>query len=242
MNKKLNLVELLKGKEGIELWSPIFGKCTLDSLNSTEDELYPIEVLWINNEGKTDELSFTEEGCFFEATKAYCMLFPSEEAYLNNRGWEDFKPKKLIIANAADYKPMYHWIRGNKDANKAKLIEKLVGVDGFDCNLHDWGWCSNPLNGNKGFFRVESLDKGIMTEFIPVFAEVEEWIPEDLELVYVIDDKHPMLRAIGLYDAESKGVWMGTKDIEKGFQRLMPCSDPDLQEWAEKIRTKLRIG
>lgn len=44
--QELNLCEILKACEGIELWSDIFGKCRLESLNG--DDNYEIVVLVLN--------------------------------------------------------------------------------------------------------------------------------------------------------------------------------------------------
>ena len=39
----MNLTKFLKGKEGIELYSPIFGKCKLYKVNNNGP--YPIDVI-----------------------------------------------------------------------------------------------------------------------------------------------------------------------------------------------------
>ena len=59
-NKKVNLIELLKGKEGIELWSPIYGECMLKDCSNDKVIPYPITVSWIGSGGSHRVGSFTK--------------------------------------------------------------------------------------------------------------------------------------------------------------------------------------
>ena len=85
--KELNLCELLKGCEGMELWSDIFGKCKLESLNG--DASYKIKVSGLNtNQENYACQSFTKYGRFYDCyPDGKCMLWPSE----TNRDWSKFK-------------------------------------------------------------------------------------------------------------------------------------------------------
>ncbi len=75
-----NLVELLKGREGMKLYSPICGECELISVIDQSD--FPIRV--INN--KRVLYSFTSIGHYSSVDDAECLLFPSKE----ERSWKDF--------------------------------------------------------------------------------------------------------------------------------------------------------
>ena len=81
-----NLCEILKGCEGVELWSDIFGKCKL--LNTKGDNSYKIEVQVIDKDDDEDGFEcFTPDGKFYTGYQnAKCMLFPSE----TNRDWSTF--------------------------------------------------------------------------------------------------------------------------------------------------------
>ena len=67
----MDLTKLLKGKEGIELYSPIFGKCKLYRVDN--DGPYPIGVLDNNNSYH----QFTKEGYYLYNVNlnTECLLF-----------------------------------------------------------------------------------------------------------------------------------------------------------------------
>lgn len=85
--KEMDLCELLKGCEGVELWSDIFGKCKLESSDGGGN--YEIEVLVLDTtSGDNGYEQFTKYGrlyAFYPNGK--CMLWPSE----TNRDWSTFK-------------------------------------------------------------------------------------------------------------------------------------------------------
>ena len=86
----LDLTKILKGKEGIELYSSIFGKCILDQVN--EDLSYSIIV----KDNDDDYHYFTKEGYYVNNNSKCnpeCVLFPSKE----ERNWENFNRLKRRI-------------------------------------------------------------------------------------------------------------------------------------------------
>lgn len=172
-NKKINLVELLKGREGINLWSPIMGKCILKRCEERKNDPYAITVAWVNDNNINCEIYFTSEGCYTVTDNAYCVLFPSENAYRNNSGWEGFKSRKLIIANALDYKPMLNWIKGidNITEEKRKLLQDLTGLK-YEFYLSSYAYYISPVTGEPRSNEIYIISKGAMTEFIPVFKEI----------------------------------------------------------------------
>lgn len=80
-----NLVKLLKGREGMKLYSPICGECELIDIIDQSD--FPIQVR--NN--KQILYSFTSLGQYSSVDDAECLLFPSKE----ERTWEDFQVDRV---------------------------------------------------------------------------------------------------------------------------------------------------
>ena len=86
MNKKLNLVEILKNcPKGTKLYSPLVGEVEFKGINY-DCEAYPIDVLY-----RLTGLYFTKEGLYYATGKdGECMLFPSRD----QRDWSKFKLEK----------------------------------------------------------------------------------------------------------------------------------------------------
>lgn len=91
---ELDLCKILKGCEGIKLYSPIFGDVVLTTVNDALD--YPIEVT-LSNRGIR---SFNNNGLYLNGYNGECMLFPSKE----NRDWSTFKkPFNKKVLKDGDY-------------------------------------------------------------------------------------------------------------------------------------------
>ena len=85
--QELNLCEILKGCEGVELWSDIFGECKLISVNNANSYKILVSVSYKDGKG-TDYQTFTKYGKFYDCYQnCKCMLWPSE----TNRDWSTFK-------------------------------------------------------------------------------------------------------------------------------------------------------
>lgn len=81
----MNIAEILKDKpRGTKLYSPLFGKCSLEQVN--EHETFPIIV----RTKKFLSRSFTQNGQYFNIPEGECMLFPSKDM----RDWNKFAWKK----------------------------------------------------------------------------------------------------------------------------------------------------
>ena len=81
IDEPLDLTKILKGCEGVELWSDVLGECKLENIFIGAP--YPIVV---SIEDKYE--SFTKNGLYnnrYETGK--CLLYPSE----SNRDWSTFK-------------------------------------------------------------------------------------------------------------------------------------------------------
>lgn len=89
-NKKLNLVELLKGadKKCLVLYSPMFGDVIVTAVDKTFIKCYRVKdekrkVIVFNQEGKVVHVYFGLENT---DVSDECMLFPSRD----NRDWNNF--------------------------------------------------------------------------------------------------------------------------------------------------------
>lgn len=82
MNENLDLTQILKGLEGIELYSTIYGRVKITKICNCE---YPIEYRTI--EGDLRFGSVTSEGLHYKHTPGECTLFPSKD----QRDWSNFE-------------------------------------------------------------------------------------------------------------------------------------------------------
>lgn len=83
MNKKLNLVEILKNcPKGWLLYSPLVGEVEFERILG--DGAYPVVISYNGR-----HLAFTNEGFYYEdaGEEAECLLFPSAE----QRNWGKFE-------------------------------------------------------------------------------------------------------------------------------------------------------
>ena len=79
--EEFNLCEILKGCEGITLYSPIHGDVVLESINNLNTD--PIIVTLSDG----DYIDYCKDGRYLAMYNGECMLFPSKE----NRDWSTFK-------------------------------------------------------------------------------------------------------------------------------------------------------
>ena len=83
MNKKLNLVEILKDcPKGTKLYSTVFGEVEFEGIN---DIIGPIIVTTETGNAEC----FTADGKMYTYYSGDCLLFPSKD----QRDWSKFKPK-----------------------------------------------------------------------------------------------------------------------------------------------------
>lgn len=78
---ELNLCELLKGCEGMELYSPCYGKVEVVNVN-------PITIVAKGLNGKKHTFRF--DGCHNSSSQGELMLFPSKDC----RTWDGWRPPK----------------------------------------------------------------------------------------------------------------------------------------------------
>jgi hypothetical protein len=83
--KELDLIGILKGCEGVELWSNVFGLCKLERI--IETVRHPIVLSITNNVGVNISECISKDGLYNNAYNGECILWPSE----TNRDWSTFK-------------------------------------------------------------------------------------------------------------------------------------------------------
>lgn len=87
-SKLYDLTEILKGCNGVKLWSDICGHCTLIKIDLAQE--YPL-ILQTKSSNGVDEISFGKHGKYVTLfTDGKCTLWPSETL----RDWSKFKRPK----------------------------------------------------------------------------------------------------------------------------------------------------
>ena len=81
IEKELDLTKILKGCEGVELWSNAFGLCKLERI--IETVRHPIVLSITNNVGVNISECISKDGLYNNAYNGECILWPSE----TNRDW-----------------------------------------------------------------------------------------------------------------------------------------------------------
>ena len=125
MKEKINISEILKDKKnGLRLYSPIFGECAFCHVSKDTNDIC------VKKRNGVIEY-FNSEGLYFALGEV--MLFPSKEM----RDWEKFSWKKGdVLVNSRGLKILFdRWANGNYTSFYAKTINLVE--DGFlDTNLH----------------------------------------------------------------------------------------------------------
>ena len=125
MKEKINISEILKDKKnGLRLYSPIFGECAFCHVSKDTNDIC------VKKRNGVIEY-FNSEGLYFALGEV--MLFPSKEM----RDWEKFSWKKCdVLVNSRGLKILFdRWANGNYTSFYAKTINLVE--DGFlDTNLH----------------------------------------------------------------------------------------------------------
>lgn len=134
----MNIAKILEYcPNGTELYSPVYGKVTLEEIINSEQ--YPIKV--ITNDGYIR--FYTKEGKLFDnRPDGECMLFPSKE----QRDWS-----KFVVPNKHQFKPFDKVLVRNGDSDIWDCnIFNRIDEDGeyycIDCEC--WEQCI-PYEGNE---------------------------------------------------------------------------------------------
>ena len=174
MNKKLNLVEILKDcLSGTKFYTPVWGEVSFRKL--LEGKIYAISIDTCN--GNT---CLTKEGCYIPVNDAECIIFPSKD----QRDWSKFvSPCKFKDGD----------IIATKDGSQVFILKRVkndeegycyIGYDFIDNALFRAGeWYFSrlateeekrkffdaiKLNGYKWNAETKTLEKLIPNRFNPI--------------------------------------------------------------------------
>ena len=94
MENKINIAEILRDMpEGTKLYSPLFGKCNLDRVCTSNGERYPITLLT----SVDASASFTKNGYYLNGFEdAECSFFPSAKM----RCWDKFFKRGDVLISS----------------------------------------------------------------------------------------------------------------------------------------------
>lgn len=144
--EKLNIAELLKDcPQGMELYSPIFGKVYLDKIR-------PHLAIVVTTDKKQDDFKeeFLYDGRY--GMNGECMLFPSKDKTTWEGFHRPFKDEDVVVA---------------EDSESLQLFLLKYLISSRDDNSHDgycyfgWGFQDNKLfkKGNWGFNRLATEEE-----------------------------------------------------------------------------------
>jgi hypothetical protein len=148
MENKINVAQILKDlPKGTKLYSPLFGNCELDSVDSFNIK---IKATSLNDSIYT----FNRDGCYYGCIEeSECILFPSKE----NRDWNKFQKP---------YRDGEHMTQTDKDSLlqdlcsrlpygvKVKINEKIETLNVIG---DDDGYYFNFLNDNEEGVTIENI-------------------------------------------------------------------------------------
>ena len=120
MENKINIAELLKDcPKGMELYSPLCGKCVFDRLNMGTI---------ICKKQNTQEITFTSEGYYMLPVfdDCECMIFPSKD----QRDWSKFQRSERKDMSLADYQRRAMTTCMSSCENYSYMFLNLVGEVG----------------------------------------------------------------------------------------------------------------
>ena len=120
MDNKINIAELLKDcPKGMELYSPLCGKCVFDRLNMGTI---------ICKKQNTQEITFTSEGYYMLPVfdDCECMIFPSKD----QRDWSKFQRSERKDMSLSDYQRRAMTTCMSSCENYSYMFLNLVGEVG----------------------------------------------------------------------------------------------------------------
>lgn len=118
IEEELNLCELLKGCEGITLYSPIHGDVILKSIIDRCND--PIIVTLSDG----DTIDYCKDGRYLSMYDGECMLFPSKD----NRDWSTFKRGPFMCSGGKD------WVLKKTPCNNYVVPVSEFNFDDFEAN------------------------------------------------------------------------------------------------------------
>lgn len=207
-----NIAEILKYcPQGMKLYSPICGDCTLYCVSL--DEVYSIEVIACSND--THQL-FTSEGIFLDDQKdSECLLFPSK----NQRNWSKFKipVKRGDIVMFRDKSAVFI-VKELSNGSVETIVEysKLFGLR-FNTSIYiDCIPASEDMK-EKLFKAID--DAGYKWDGENLVKKEHQFKPFDKVLVRDDDNE---LWATAFYSHKVKGYYPYITASSTGFKQCIP--------------------
>ena len=148
MEKELNIAAILKDKpKGTRLWSPIFGDCLFDGIDSNIKD-----KVWV--EYNSTYYSFGKEGKHFSDGEP--MLFPSKEM----RDWQKFAWKKGdVLCCGVDNLCIFNgWIDLDYTEFDAEFV--TYNYSGAVLNTKDWSKETNETIIKQYISEIEEIKGG----------------------------------------------------------------------------------
>lgn len=145
MEEKINIAELLKDcPQGMELYSPIFGKVYLDKIRS-----HLAIVVTIDKEQGDFKEEFLYDGRY--GMNGECMLFPSKD----KTTWEDFIPFNDgdILTYIDHNKPVIYIYRSNGTCNTSYYVGYSYATN------HFYPTPTGALSGNRVDLRLATEEE-----------------------------------------------------------------------------------
>lgn len=130
MENKVNIAEILKEcPPGIELYSPLCGKCVFDRLNMGTI---------ICKKQNTQEITFTSEGYYMLTVfdDCECMIFPSKDQRDWNKFQRPFKDGDILACNQVGHKNSTIYIYYHNETQPSRYYIALIGDELKISNRH----------------------------------------------------------------------------------------------------------
>ena len=207
-----NIAEILKYcPQGMKLYSPICGDCTLYCVSL--DEVYSIEVIACSND--THQL-FTSEGTFLDDQKdAECLLFPSK----NQRDWSKFRipVKRGDIMMFKDKSAVFIVKEYNDTFTKTSVeVSDAYGIRTNTCIYVEYIPASEDMK-EKLFKAID--DAGYKWDGENLVKKEHQFKPFDKVLVRDDDNE---LWATAFYSHKVKGYYSYITASSMGFKQCIP--------------------
>ena len=203
MSEKINIAELLKDcPSGMELYSPLCGKCVFDRLNMGTI---------ICKKQNTQEITFTSEGYYMIPVfdNCECMIFPSKD----QRDWSKFhRPFNDgdILAYTSSHTTVF--IYRNKDNEPKFTTSFYVGytIGVCYCDFHIYNQSTLiALNGNCDVRLATEEEKAKL--FKSIKDNGYRWNPETKTLEKLIE---PIFKVGDKISLKCEDIYWDIKTIE----------------------------
>lgn len=246
----MNIAEILKDKpRGTKLYSPLFGKCSLEQVN--EHRTFPITAV----DNKLLFITFTQSGQYLNIPAGECMIFPSKEM----RDWNKFAWKKGdVLVN----------LSGNTECIFKEYIDDtyktFTGVHCFNSDLDDNEYIPETMFSTNAFklqdlklipCYINTIEKRFNGKLNLETLEIENAQPEfkdgdiafadygNRQNVFIVSDKTVLLEGYSSFivlDLRGLTLSMGCKMnfYKKDLCKLRLATEEEKQQLFEALAKK----